>query len=162
MEVSENTQTKVMPHLPEMSQMTLPVARNHHGEGAPNILTTSRFVKYYVYVHIFTEKHLNEAMEKYKDAANEIKLWKRHVLAARWHNFPEVRNVFKDADHVDDYVIFDFRNNRYRLVTVIHYVKVIAGKQTMGHVYIRSFLTHKEYDNQDNWDKKYGTKKGKK
>jgi mRNA interferase HigB len=38
---------------------------------------------------------------------------------------------------------------------------VIEGEQTKGHVYIRSFLTHKEYDNPDNWDKKYGRKKKK-
>ena len=59
------------------------------------------------------------------------------------------------------YVIFNIRGNRYRLVTVMHYVKVIKGKQTKGHVYIRSFLTHKEYDNPANWDRKYGRKKKK-
>jgi hypothetical protein len=32
----------------------------------------------------------------------------------------------------------------------------------MGHVYIRSFLTHKEYDNQSNWDPFKGTNKEKK
>jgi mRNA interferase HigB len=99
---------------------------------------------------IVTEKHLNEAMAKYKDAANEIELWKAIVREAQWHHFEEVRSVFKDADPVDGYVIFDFRNNRYRLVTVIHYAK--KKKQSKGHVYIRFFLTHKEYDNPKKWD----------
>ena len=31
-------------------------------------------------------------------------------------------------------------------------------RRTQGHVYIRSFLTHKEYDNPANWDRRFGTK----
>jgi len=42
--------------------------------------------------------------------------------------------------------------------TVVHYAKTIDRKQTVGHVYIRSFLTHKEYDNPKNWDRRFGTK----
>jgi mRNA interferase HigB len=110
-------------------------------------------------VSIVTEKHLTEAMETYKNAAEEIKAWRAIVKGARWHNFPEVRAIFKDADAVNDYVIFNVRHNRYRLVTVIHYARTTKEKQTQGHVYIRSFLTHKEYDNFNNWDKKYGRKK---
>ena len=37
--------------------------------------------------------------------------------------------------------------NRYRLITVVHYAKTTGERQTEGHVYIRSFLTHAEYNN---------------
>ena len=97
-------------------------------------------------------------MERCPDAANEIKAWVSIVEAVRWHNFAEVRRMFKDADLVDGYVIFNIRQNRYRLITVVHYSKKTDGKQTDGHVYIRSFLTHKEYDNRRNWDRRFGTK----
>lgn len=76
----------------------------------------------------------------------------------RWHNFTEVREMFKDADYVDGYVIFNIRRNRYRLITVIHYAKTSEENQTDGHVYIRSFLTHKEYDNRENWDRRFARK----
>jgi mRNA interferase HigB len=89
-------------------------------------------------------------MRDYPDAANEIAAWTSIVETVRWHNFPEVRNTFKDADSVGDYVIFNVRNNRYRLITVIHYAKTTDEKLTKGHVYIRSFLTHKQYDNPSN------------
>jgi mRNA interferase HigB len=79
-----------------------------------------------------------------------------HVEAVRWRNFDDVRGMFKDADLVDGYVIFNIRHNRYRLVTVIHYAKTMDKRQTLGHVYIRSFSTHKEYDNRRNWDRRYG------
>jgi mRNA interferase HigB len=109
-------------------------------------------------VHIVTLKHLSEASENYPDAANEIKAWAAIVKAVRWHNFQEVRSTFGDADNVRGYVIFNIRQNRYRLITVIHYAKTTAQKRTQGHVYIRSFLTHKEYDNPRNWDKEFGAK----
>ena len=86
-------------------------------------------------------------MQLYPDAANEIKAWVGIVEAIRWQNFTELRGIFKDADDVDDYVIFNIRQNRYRLITVVHYSRTTKEKQTEGHVYIRSFLTHKEYDN---------------
>jgi|ERR1017187_1888249 mRNA interferase HigB len=121
-------------------------------------LTTSQYVKYSKRVHIVTRKHLSEAIKDYPDAANEIKAWVGIVEAVRWHNFAEVRSMFKDADNVDDYAIFDIRHNRYRLVTVIHYAKTTKEKQTEGHVYMRSFLTHKEYDNRSNWDSRFGTR----
>jgi len=95
-------------------------------------------------------------METYPDAANEIKAWTAIVEAVRWHNFDDVRGMFKDADSVDGYVIFNIRHNRYRLIAVIHYAKTTKERQTQGHVYIRSFLTHKEYDNRSNWDRRYG------
>jgi mRNA interferase HigB len=93
-----------------------------------------------------TRKHLKEAMRNYPDAANEIGARVAVVKEVRWHNFPEARGTFKDADNVKGYVIFNIRQNRYRLVTVVHYAKTTKDRRTQGHVYIRSFLTHKEYD----------------
>lgn len=121
-------------------------------------LTTSHIVKYSRRVHIVTRKHLSEAMKNYPDAANEIKGWVGIVETVRWHNFAEVRGMFKDADLVDGYVIFNIRQNRYRLIAIVHYSKTKDEKQTEGHVYIRSFLTHKEYENRSNWDRRFGTK----
>ena len=95
-------------------------------------------------------------METYPDAANEITAWTAVVEAVHWRNFDEIRRTFKDADSVEGYVIFNIRHNQYRLVTVIHYAKTTKQRQTQGHVYIRSFLTHKEYDDSSNWDRRYG------
>jgi mRNA interferase HigB len=121
-------------------------------------LTPSHIVKYYSVVHIVTRKHLHEAMGRYRDTANEIKAWIASVKGVRWHNFPGVRGTFKDADNVKGYVIFNIRQNRYRLVTVIHYARTTNQMRTEGHVYIRSFLTHKDYDNPANSDRKFGAR----
>lgn len=127
-------------------------------------IATSVFLDIFTYcevlwvVHIVTRKHLHEAVQQYPDAANEIKAWVVIVKGVRWHNFLEVRSAFKDADNVKGYVILNIRQNRYRLVTIIHYARTTNQKRTQGHVYIRSFLTHKEYDNPANWDRRFGAK----
>lgn len=102
-------------------------------------------------MHIVTRKHLSDAAASYNDAARELKSWIAVVESIRWRNFIEVQSVFKDADSVDGYVIFNIRRNRYRLVTVIHYAKDVP-KATDGHIYIRSFLKHVEYDDRKKWD----------
>ena len=105
-------------------------------------------------VYIVTPRHLGEVAQQYPDTANEIAAWAKIVEAVRWHSFPEVSSTFKDADYVNGYVVFNIRRNRYRLITVIHYAKI----QTEGHVYIRSLLTHKQYENPANWDRRLGTR----
>ena len=92
-------------------------------------------------------------MEQYPAATKQIMAWRKIAKAARWRNFEEVRQVFKDADNVKGYVIFNVRQNRYRLVTIVHYSRVKDGRATEGHIYIRSFLTHKHYEDAANWDK---------
>jgi mRNA interferase HigB len=101
-------------------------------------------------MHVITRKHLIEAERRYPDAAGEIRAWFRVAQEARWRSFIELRNTIKDADDVDGYVIFNVRHNRYRLVTVIHYSRLREGRMTQGHIYIRAFLTHREYDSRAN------------
>lgn len=72
---------------------------------------------------------------------------------ARWRSFVHVRQSFGDADAVDEYVVFNIRRNRYRLITIIHYSREKDGRTTEGHIYIRSFLTHQQYNDRKNWEK---------
>jgi mRNA interferase HigB len=97
-------------------------------------------------VHIVTIKRLQQAAEDCRDAAQEIGSWARIVKAARWRNFQQLRASFPDADKVDGFIVFNIRHNRYRLIVAVHYSKVVDGRLTLGHVYIGSFMTHKDYD----------------
>jgi mRNA interferase HigB len=105
---------------------------------------------------IVTTKHLGDAAILYPDAAKELGVWEAIVSAVRWRNFSEVRATFPDADAIDGYVVFNIRHNRYRLITVLHYAKNLPRRHTQGHCYVRSFLTHRQYDNPANWDKEFG------
>lgn len=104
-------------------------------------------------MNVVTRKHLVEAQLAYPDAAKELQAWFAIAKSARWKNFVELRQAFPDADAVDEYVVFNIRQNRYRLIAIVHYSRQKDGRVTEGHLYIRSFLTHKEYDNRKNWDK---------
>ena len=97
-----------------------------------------------------TRRHLSEAIVEHPDAGSEITAWVRVGENVRWHNFAEVGRLFKDADYIDGYVVFNIHRNRFRLITIIHYAKTAHQVHTQGHIYIRSFLTHTEYDNRSN------------
>lgn len=97
-------------------------------------------------MHIITIRRLQQASEDYREAAQEIGFWIRIVKSARWRNFQELRASFPDADDVDGFVVFNIRHNRYRLIVAVHYAKLVDEKLTQGHVYIGSFMTHKEYN----------------
>jgi mRNA interferase HigB len=107
-------------------------------------------------MRLITRRHLQQAKDAYPDAAKELNAWEAIVSKARWFSFRDLRQTFGDADALDGYIIFNIRGNRYRLITVVHYCKTIRGRVTTGVIYIRSFLTHKQYDNRDNWDKEFG------
>ena len=97
-------------------------------------------------MHIITVKRLKEAAERHREAAREIGAWISIAKTVRWRNFDELRTSFPDADHVDDFVVFNIRHNRYRLIAAVHYAKMIEKRLTLGHVYVASFMTHKDYD----------------
>ncbi len=97
-------------------------------------------------MHIVTIKRLQQACQRHRAAAQEIGSWVVIVKSARWRSFQELRASFPDADNVDGFVVFNIRHNRYRLIVAVHYAKVIDKRLTLGHVYIGSLITHKEYD----------------
>jgi len=103
-------------------------------------------------MHVVTLEYLKDAGDRFPGVAKEIRAWFKIACRARWRNFNEVRRVFKDPDDVDGYVIFNIRRNCYRLVTIIHYARERDGRLSEGHIYIRSVLTHRQYDNPTNWE----------
>lgn len=99
-------------------------------------------------MRIISNKKLREFYEKYPDAENSTRTWKKLVENENWHNFAEINDnfIFK-PDKVKNFVIFNIRGNKYRLIVKINYQK--------KKVYIRHFLTHAEYDREkwkeDEW-----------
>lgn len=71
----------------------------------------------------------------------------RHILEYA------VLSIFDGLGNNSRYVVFNIRHNRYRLLTMIHYSREKEGRITEGHIYLRSFLTHKQYETKANWNK---------
>ena len=116
-------------------------------------------------MHVVTGKYLKEAVDRFPDAAKQIAAWRTVAKDAQWRSPDDVKVTFADVDCVGDYVIFPIRQDHvilpthqegYRLVTTIHYSRQLHGRVAEGHIWVRSFLTHQQYENTANWEKGVG------
>jgi mRNA interferase HigB len=57
---------------------------------------------------------------------------------SRFSNFPQLREVFPQADQVGKFTVFNLGGNKVRLIAAIHYYR--------NKIYIRYVLTHQDYD----------------
>ncbi|MGC2299468.1 MAG: type II toxin-antitoxin system HigB family toxin [Acidobacteriaceae bacterium] len=104
-------------------------------------------------MHVVTGKYLKEAVDRFPAAAKQTAAWRSVARDARWCSPADVKNIFADADFNGEYATFRIHQGQYRLVTTIHYSRQQNGRIAEGHIWIRSFLTEKQYENTANWDK---------
>ncbi|MBY0360158.1 MAG: type II toxin-antitoxin system HigB family toxin [Candidatus Obscuribacterales bacterium] len=81
---------------------------------------------------------------RHPKAQKPLKDWKTAVQSAEWKNFPDVKRTWGSVDWVEGKIVFDIKNNDYRLIA-------IAAFQNEK-LYIRNIMTHEEYD-KGNWKK---------
>ena len=91
-------------------------------------------------MHVISRKRLNEFVENHPDARPSLAHWYALVKRGNFSNFAELRAIFPSADQVGKLTVFNIGGNRVRLVAAIHYNR--------SKVYVRSVLTHREYDEQ--------------
>jgi mRNA interferase HigB len=91
-------------------------------------------------VHVISRKRLNEFAEKHTDAKASLAYWFGLMKRGTFSNFVELRDTFPSADQVGRLTVFNIGGNKVRLIAAIHYNR--------RKVYIRSVLTHAEYDEQ--------------
>ena len=89
-------------------------------------------------MHVITRKRLNEFVDRYPETQNAIVQWYQLVKQSTVGNFVELRETFPSADQVGKLTVFNIGGNKVRLIAAIHY-----NRQKL---YIRSVLTHPEYD----------------
>ncbi len=104
-------------------------------------------------MHVLTQKHLKEAASRFPAAARQIAAWQSIAKDKRWRTPEDVKDTFADVDCDGDCVIFRIHQNKYRLVTTIHYAREKDGVVADGHIWIRAFLSNKQYEDPANWDK---------
>mgnify|MGYP003434025846 FL=1 len=93
-------------------------------------------------MRIFTERKLNEYIEKHPDAKVALQEWVSIVKKSQWKCFADVKRTFNSVDCVgNQHYVFNIKGNNYRLVVVIQF--------TPQFVYIRFIGTHVEYDKID-------------
>ena len=93
-------------------------------------------------MHLISIRNLRHETENYPDVIQPIEDWYAVVKKAKWENLEDVRKIYRDAEAVGEFTIFNIKGNRYRLIVGIDY-----ESQT---VYYKYFLTHADYD-KDKW-----------
>ena len=87
---------------------------------------------------IISNSALRAFAAEHPQADAPLKGWRRVVEKNRFVNWSELKASFNSVDRVGDLVVFDIGGNKYWLVAYIRFEKQI--------VYIKSVLTHQEYD----------------
>ncbi len=87
-------------------------------------------------------KTLRNEAYRYPDAKKAVEAWYTVMKSSNWSSLEDIRTVYRDAEAVGNFTVFNIKGNNYRLIVGINYVK--------QRVYFKYFLTHAEYD-KDVW-----------
>lgn len=89
-------------------------------------------------MHVISQRALRAFWGAHPPAKAPLQAWYHVARRARWNSFADVRSVYRSADQVGKFTVFNIGGNKYRLIVVIHYNR--------ARVYIRHVLRHEEYD----------------
>lgn len=89
-------------------------------------------------MHIITRQRLLEFSAKHPETESAVDHWYRVMKRTDFASLVELRLAFPHADPVGDLIVFNIGGNKARLITAIHF--------NTQRVFIRSVLTHAEYD----------------
>ena len=96
-------------------------------------------------MHVIAKPVLVEFWIKHPDAENALQAWYRTMEGEIFADLNDLRATFASADYVEGLTVFNIGGNKYRLIAAIHYNR--------RKVFIRSLLTHAEYD-LDQWKRR--------
>ncbi|MDY6803413.1 MAG: type II toxin-antitoxin system HigB family toxin [Cyanobacteriota bacterium] len=90
-------------------------------------------------MHLISIRNLRADLVPYQhDVETQINAWYATVKNANWKNLEDVRRIYRDAEAVGNFTVFNIKGNSYRLIVGINY-----ENQT---IYYKYFFTHAEYD----------------
>jgi mRNA interferase HigB len=87
-------------------------------------------------------KNLRNEAYQYPNARKAVEAWYLVMKNSDWSSLEDVRRVYRDAEAMGNFTVFNIKGNNYRLIVGINYVK--------RRIYFKYFLTHAEYD-KDLW-----------
>ena len=88
-------------------------------------------------MHLISTGKLKQSAFRYPDATKIIQAFCKTIKQAQWHNLIEVQQIYRDAEAVGNFTVFNIKGNKYRLILDIDYSEQVA--------YFKYFLTHAEY-----------------
>ena len=92
-------------------------------------------------MHVISLRQLRAFWENHPQAAVPLRAWHQVAEHATWQSHAEVQQTYSSADLVGRLTVFNIGGNDFRLITRVEYQR--------QEIYIRSVLTHAEYDKED-------------
>jgi mRNA interferase HigB len=89
-------------------------------------------------MHIISYRRLREFSKQHADCREVLDNWFKVAGKSSWSNLIDVQSIFSKAEAVGNFTVFNIRGNKYRLIVSIDYERQL--------IYIKSVLTHAEYD----------------
>ncbi len=89
-------------------------------------------------MHLISIRNLRADIVQFPDVKKQIDDWYTTIKKAEWSNLEDVRKIYRDAEAISNFTVFNIKGNNYRLIVGIDYENQI--------VYYNYFLTHAEYD----------------
>jgi mRNA interferase HigB len=93
-------------------------------------------------MHLFKIRNLRQDAARYPDVEKQIKDWYDIVKVAEWQSLIDVQGIYREAEAVGNFTVFNIKGNKYRLIVSIDHEAQL--------IYYKYFLTHAEYD-KENW-----------
>jgi len=93
-------------------------------------------------LRVIAKKTLRDFWEKHADCEQQLKAWYQEAEDAAWKVTSDIKRDYPSASFLaDNRVVFNIKDNHYRLIVKINY--------SYGMVWIRFVGTHAEYDKID-------------
>lgn len=93
-------------------------------------------------MRIIARRTLRIYWEAHPDERQALQAWYADAKRAAWHSPADVKRIYRNASIIaNNWVVFNIKGNRYRLIVAIDYERLV--------VYIRFIGTHAEYDRID-------------
>ena len=89
-------------------------------------------------MRVISRKRLKEAQATHADLLEPLNAWWNVATHAGWKTLAGVRRVYRDADAVGRYTVFNIKGNKYRLIARIEYAKRL--------IFVIAVLTPAQYD----------------
>jgi len=93
-------------------------------------------------MHLISIRKLRQDAAIHADSNQAVESWYAVVRKASWKNLEDVRRIYRDAEAVGNFTVFNIKGNKYRLIVGIDY--------SSSTVYYKYLLTHADYD-KDKW-----------
>ena len=72
-------------------------------------------------MHLISVRNLRRDAAKYPNAVSSINNWYAAVKNSQWKSLEDVRQIYKDAEAVGNFTVFNVKGNSYRLIVGIDY-----------------------------------------